>query len=111
LYIISIIYGVIEYTRKEELDVSKIAKLYNKLSQYPTPSDIRFDEVHRLLSAYGFIQRQPSGGGSHYVYTHPELEIYELTIPKSGGKVKKGYIKKVIEAVDIIREIQGGECT
>jgi len=41
--------------------LSKIEKLFEKLERRPTPSDILFDEVDKLLRAFDFIRRQPSG--------------------------------------------------
>ena len=76
------------------------------MKRRPTPTDIRFDEIHRILTAYGFIQKT-SSGGSHYVYEHPELE-YKLTIAKD-SKVKKGYVRETIKAIEIIRDLYEGE--
>lgn len=88
--------------------MSQIEKLYKKINRKPTPSDILFDEVDRLLKAYGFVQRQPSGGSSHYIYSHPELSNYYLTIAKHGNKIKTGYVRATIEAIERVRELYGG---
>jgi len=85
--------------------VSRIEKLYEKMKRKPTPTDITFDEIHRLLKAYGFIQKKPSSG-SHYVYVHPELEGY-WTIAKN-NPMKKGYIRETIRAIDMVKELYGG---
>jgi len=69
--------------------LSKIEKLFEKLKRRPTPSDILFNEVDKLLRAFDFIRRQPSGGSSHYIYIHPELSDYRLSIPKHKGKLKR----------------------
>jgi predicted RNA binding protein YcfA (HicA-like mRNA interferase family) len=87
--------------------VSQIGKLYNKMKRLPTPSDILFDEIDKLLRAYGFVQREPSGG-SHFVYIHSKLEGYALTIAKHGGKVKKGYVRATIQAINMIKDLNGG---
>lgn len=90
--------------------MSQIEKLYRKISSYPVPNDILFTEVDRILRFYGFQQRQPSSGGSHYVYTHPELKGFRITVARGKkGTVKRGYINKVKEGIDLIREMQGGE--
>jgi predicted RNA binding protein YcfA (HicA-like mRNA interferase family) len=88
--------------------LSQIEKLYEKLNRKPTPSDILFEEADRLLKAYGFIQRQPSGGSSHYIYIHPELPNYKLTIAKHGGKIKTGYVRATIDAIERVKELYGG---
>lgn len=88
--------------------MSQIEKLYNKFNRKPIPTDILFSEADRLLRAFGFIQRQPSGGSSHYVYEHPELPDYRLTIAKHGGKIKKGYVRAIINSIDRVRELYEG---
>lgn len=90
--------------------MSRIEKLYRKISRYPVPNDILFSEVDRILKFYGFQQRQPSGGSSHYTYTHPELKRFRITVTRGRkGTVKRGYIKKIVEGINLIREMQGGE--
>ena len=89
--------------------MSQIEKLYEKLKRKPTPSDILFDDADRLLKAYGFIRRQPSGGSSHFIYTHSSLKNYALSIAKHGDKIKTGYVRATIDAVDRAREIYGGK--
>ncbi len=88
--------------------MSQIEKLYEKIRRKPTPTDILFDEADRLLRAYGFIQRQPSGGSSHFIYTHSEMPGFQLTIAKHGHHLKKGYVIAIAAAIEDIREIQGG---
>lgn len=88
--------------------MSQIEKLYEKFKRKPTPSDISFDEADRLLRAHGFVFRQPSGGSSHYIYTHPELPNYNLSIAKHGGKIKTGYVRATIDAIERVKELYGG---
>lgn len=89
--------------------MSQLKKLYQRLSSRPTPSDVLFNEVDRLLVAYGFVRTQPSGGSSHYNYRHPKLEEnFCLTISKHNGKVKMGYVKAAIKAIDRVKEIYEG---
>jgi hypothetical protein len=88
--------------------LSQIEKLFEKLKRKPTPSDILFDEVDKLLRAYGFIQRQPSGGSSHYIYIHPGLLDYRLSIARHGGKVKTGYVRETVNAIEKVKELHGG---
>ncbi len=86
--------------------MSKILKLYEKISRQPTPPDIRFDEIDKLMIYYGFERRQPSRGGSHYIYTHPKIET-RPTIPKN-NPVRRAYIKQAIQAIEHLREIEAG---
>lgn len=88
--------------------MTQITKLYLKLSKRPTPSDVSFNELDRLLKYYGFESRQPSRGGSHYVYMHSLLEDFHLTIPRD-KPIKKPYTRAAIEAVNRIRELSSGD--
>jgi len=84
--------------------VSKFNKLEKRLRRRPAPSDIKFSEIHRLLIGYGFSCQEPSSG-SHYVYTHSELN-HPLPIPRN-SQVKIVYVREAIKAIDKIKEIQG----
>lgn len=50
----------------------------------------------------GFIRRNPGSGSSHYTYSHPDL-VDIITIPKD-KPIKPIYIKKALEAFDIVRK-------
>jgi predicted RNA binding protein YcfA (HicA-like mRNA interferase family) len=88
--------------------LSHIEKLFEKLSRKPTPADALFDDVDKLLRAYNFKSRQPSGGSSHYTYTHPDLP-YIVTIAKHGNKVKAAYVRMAIRAVEEVLGLYGGK--
>ena len=88
--------------------MTQIKKLYLKLSKQPTPSDVTFNELNRLLVYYGFECRQPSRGGSHYVYVHCLLDDFHLTIPRA-KPIKKPYTRVAIEAVNRIIELTSGD--
>jgi predicted RNA binding protein YcfA (HicA-like mRNA interferase family) len=88
--------------------LSQIEKLFEKLSRKPTPADILFDDVDKLLRAYNFKSRQPSGGSSHYTYTHPDIPDI-VTVAKYGNKIKAVYIRIVIRTIKKLLELQGGE--
>lgn len=62
--------------------MTRVRKLYDKINSKPTPSDIKFEEISKLLKYFKFECRQPSRGGSHYVFTHPEIEDL-VTIPRN----------------------------
>ena len=88
--------------------MSQIEKLFEKLRRRPTPTDVLFDEVDRLLKAYHFKSRHPSGGSSHFTYAHPEL-LDIVTIAKHGNKVKAGYVRNAINAIEKVLELCGGQ--
>jgi len=88
--------------------LSQIEKLFEKLSRRPTPTDVLFDDVDRLLRAYNFKTRQPSSGSSHYTYTHPDLPDI-VTIAKHGNKVKAAYVRMAVRAVEKVLDLHGGK--
>jgi len=52
--------------------LSKIQKLIDKIFRHPTPNDIKYDEMSKLLVVLGCsIQRKT--GTSHRHYKHPEF--------------------------------------
>ncbi len=67
------------------------------------PKHVRFEDLDRLLCAYGFERRQRSRGSSHYVYRRGP---FHLTVaahrPHLGAYV-------VREALAILREIDAEE--
>jgi dTDP-4-amino-4,6-dideoxygalactose transaminase len=83
-----IISGVILMSKREKL----IEKLKNN------PNNIKFETIQELLLFFGFKQRQPSSGSSHYTFI---LNSTIITIPKH-KPLKSVYVKRVI---DILEEL------
>ncbi len=71
------------------------------------PRGWRFAQVKRLLEYFGFKARQPSGGSSHYVFVHPDIEPI-LSIKRS-DPLKPIYVKEAIKFLDILFEKWRGE--
>lgn len=71
------------------------------------PRDWRFQQVCGLLEHFGFVMRQPSGGGSHAVFSHPDLNLI-LSIPRA-RPIKAIYVKKAVNAVDDLIEKRRNE--
>lgn len=88
--------------------MSQIEKLFKKLSKKPTPTNVSFIEVDRLLKAYNFRARQPSKGSSHYTYVHSDLGDI-LTIAKNGNKVKAPYVRLAVKAIEKLLNLPGGK--
>ncbi|MBN1971119.1 MAG: type II toxin-antitoxin system HicA family toxin [Candidatus Delongbacteria bacterium] len=88
--------------------MSQIEKLFEKLGRKPTPTDVLFDDVDRLLRAYNFKSRHPSGGGSHYTYTHPDLPDI-VTVAKHGNKIKAAYVRAAVKAIEKVLDLHGGK--
>lgn len=57
------------------------------------PKDIRFDEIRNLLLYFGFTERQPSKGSSHFTFRYRDNII---TVPKH-YPINQVYVKKVLE--------------
>ncbi len=74
--------------------MSKKEKLIQKLRNNPT--NVRFETLQSLLLYYGFIERTPKGGSSHYTYIFKQ---YIITIPKH-KPVKSIYVKKVLSILE-----------
>ncbi len=61
------------------------------------PSNVRFDDLDRVLLDYAFTRR--NSGTSHFIYIHP-LIVGHVNIPRHGAIVKPIYVKKAIAAID-----------
>ena len=81
--------------------MSKWEKLIeNILSENP---NLRFEDLCRALTEFGFTKAQPRGGSSHYTFRKPGVR--PLTIPKA-NPIGKVYIHMVS---DIVRQSLEGE--
>jgi predicted RNA binding protein YcfA (HicA-like mRNA interferase family) len=68
-------------------------KLRRRIEQ--NPKAVRFEDLDRLLRAYGFSQRP--GKGSHHFYWRGE---YRLVIPYRRPHVLPFYVKLALEVID-----------
>lgn len=60
-------------------------------------SDIRFDELRRVLESYGYEMRGPSSGSSHFTFR--KAGCAPITIPRH-DPIKKAYIIMVRAIVE-----------
>lgn len=60
-------------------------------------NDLRFDELRKVLEAYGYTMSQPRGGSSHYTFR--KKGCAPITIPKH-EPIKRTYVMMVREAVE-----------
>jgi predicted RNA binding protein YcfA (HicA-like mRNA interferase family) len=74
--------------------LSKWEKLIDEILK--SNKNLRFDDLAKALSKIGYVQRQPSGGSSHYTFRKNGEAI--ITLPKS-MPMNKAYIELVKEAV------------
>ena len=74
--------------------MSKWEKLMAKLESLSP--DLRFEELEKILLSYGYEERQPKGGSSHYVFRKGNKTI---VIPRH-KPILKVYIELVRDAVE-----------
>ncbi|MBQ4558700.1 MAG: type II toxin-antitoxin system HicA family toxin [Tyzzerella sp.] len=55
-------------------------------------SDLRFDELRKVLEEYGYIMNSPQSGSSHYTFR--KAGCRPITIPKH-KTIKKVYVEMV----------------
>jgi predicted RNA binding protein YcfA (HicA-like mRNA interferase family) len=77
--------------------VSRRDKLRQKLRNNPTEASMQ--DVETLLLRFGFSLARISG--SHHIYEYEEGSVSrQIVVPLHGRKVKKVYVKKVVEMID-----------
>ena len=60
-------------------------------------NDLRFNELRKVLEAYGYTMNQPRRGSSHYTFRKPGC--MPITIPKH-EPIKRVYVETVRQAVE-----------
>ena len=60
-------------------------------------NDLRFEELSKVLEAYGYTMKQPRSGSSHYTFR--KAGCAPITIPKH-EPIKKTYVELVRQAVE-----------
>ena len=75
--------------------MSKWDKLLERV--YSLSSDIRFEEIKKILESYGYKMTAPRSGSSHYTFRKKDRDI--ITIPKH-KPIKKFYIELVKQVIE-----------
>lgn len=75
--------------------MSQFEKLLQRI--HDLSKELRFDEVHKVLEAYGYTMTAPRSGSSHYTFRKPGCN--PITIPKH-EPIKKVYVLLVKEAIE-----------
>ena len=60
-------------------------------------SDLRFDELRKILESYGYEMNAPRSGSSHYTFR--KYGCMPITIPKH-EPIKKVYVEMVKQIVE-----------
>lgn len=60
-------------------------------------NDLRFDELRKVLEAYGYTVHQPRGGSSHYTFR--KKGCAPITVPRH-EPIKRTYVMMVREVVE-----------
>ena len=75
--------------------MSQFEKLLQRI--HDLSKELRFDEVRKVLEAYGYTMTAPRSGSSHYTFRKPGCS--PITIPKH-EPIKKVYVLLVKEAIE-----------
>ena len=76
--------------------MSRLEKLIAHLCS--EPPEASFSDVQKLLEAFDFLEVRANG--SHHIFRHKDGRM--IVVPKkSGCKVKRTYIKKVMNLLDL----------
>lgn len=74
--------------------MTKRQKRVQKLFQ--NPKTVSFKELDQILKSFGFDERQPGSGSSHYIYIKGDTQI---SVPFRRPFVKEVYVKRVLELI------------
>ena len=75
--------------------MSKWDKLLTRICRLS--NDLRFDELRKVLEAYGYTMDAPRSGSSHYTFRKPGSQ--PITVPKH-EPIKKVYVEMVKNVVE-----------
>ncbi len=74
--------------------MSRWEKLLSRLKSLSP--DLRFEELEKILLSYGYAERQPKGGSSHYIF---KKGSHKIVIPRQKPMLRV-YIELVRDAVE-----------
>ena len=84
--------------------LSKIQKLIEKIFRQPTPNDIRYDEMVKLLMVLGCnIQRKT--GTSHRHFRHPEFpKVITLMETELVRPYQVNLVRELLKSIGTVQE-------
>ncbi len=72
---------------------------------FQNPRQIRFAELDAVLEEYGYERRQSGKGSSHYVYSHPDVDILVVVVSHGKNDILPEYqVKKAIKSLRKLME-------
>ncbi len=75
--------------------MSQWDKLINRI--LVLSNDLRFEELQKVMEAYGYTVKAPSKGSSHRIFRKPGAE--PVTIPKA-NRIKRVYVELVRDVIE-----------
>ncbi len=76
--------------------MSQFDKLLDRISSLP--SDVRYEELKKILNHFGYYEKETKGGSSHISF-RKEGEKQIITIPRH-EPINISYVKMVKEVID-----------
>lgn len=78
--------------------MSRIETLIEKLCKQPTSANIRYSDVKKILSHFGYIESNKGAtSGSRVKFYHPETKaVLMLHKPHPGDIMTKGAVESVV---------------
>lgn len=83
-----------------------MSKKEKRLQQiFRHPKAVHFSELDGVLTEYGYERRQSGKGSSHYVYSHPKVNLLVVLVSHGKDDVLPEYqVKKAIKALKLVLE-------
>jgi predicted RNA binding protein YcfA (HicA-like mRNA interferase family) len=67
--------------------------------------NIRFREMEKLLLDLGFVTRQQKRGGSHYVFSHRNIDSLIVLVSHGRNDILPEYqVRKAIQSIQKLKE-------
>lgn len=78
--------------------MSKIQKLIERLRSKPTPADIRYEDIMKIMTHYGYIESNKGAtSGSRVSFYHPETgAVLSLHKPHGSDTVVKSAVDTTV---------------
>ncbi|QTA87970.1 type II toxin-antitoxin system HicA family toxin [Desulfonema magnum] len=74
-------------------------------SLFRNPKSMRFPELDAILTELGYEKRQSGKGSSHYVYSHPDIEMLVVLVSHGRNDMLPEYqVRKAVQSVKRLLE-------